>query len=108
MIIAATSMGETLDSAFCEKFGRAPYFIIYDTSSSSFKAVKNSAVLLDSGAGPEAVRQLSSFGVQILLAGHIGGNASSALEAAKIKAVTGFSSSKTVEQVLSDFGKNPE
>ncbi|NLH38842.1 MAG: diguanylate cyclase [Elusimicrobia bacterium] len=103
MIIAITSLGETPDSGFSEKFGRAPYFVIYDTSSSSFIALKNSAVELDSGAGPQAVRQLSVRGVNLVLTGHLGGNAAAALEAAGIKAVTGFSSSKTVNEVLNDF-----
>ncbi len=96
-------MGETLESAVSEKFGRAPYFIIVNTENMEFVSIKNSAESMQGGAGPEAVRQLSAHGVNAVLTGSLGPNAKSAIEAAKIKAVVGLSGTKTVKQAIEEY-----
>lgn len=103
MKIAITSMGETLDSLVSEKFGRAPHFIIFDTETDKFTSFANSAESINSGAGPEAVSQLSKIGVKIVFTKHLGGNAEAALKAAGIVSHTGISETKTVRQVIDDF-----
>ena len=103
MKIAVSAEGNTPGSAVSEKFGRALYFMIFDTEDSKFTAVPNSAVSAQGGAGPEAVRQIVSCGAGVLLTGRLGPNAESAAAAAGIKTVTGTSGSKTVKQAVDEY-----
>ncbi len=105
MKIAVTSSGGSLDSAVSEKFGRAPYFVIVDSETMAFEPVLNAAEAVNSGAGPEAVRQIAARGAQLLLTGHVGGNAQQALDAAGIKAVTGITPPDTVRQAVGKYLK---
>lgn len=103
MKIAVSAMGGSLDSLVSEKFGRAPYFVIVDTETMQFTPLLNGAESMSGGAGPEAVRQVSSHGVTAVLTGQLGPNAKTALEAAKITGVVGISGSKTVKQAVEDY-----
>ncbi len=105
MKIAVSSMGETLDSPVSERFGRAPYFIIVESESLKFEVIKNEAQSLQGGAGPNAVRQIAKHGAVVLLTGAVGPNAQGALDAAKITAVTGISSSQTVKEAIDEYGQ---
>ena len=103
MKIAITSMGDNLDSFVSERFGRAPYFIIYDTETQKFIPHKNNADLLSGGAGPEAVRQIYSYGVDVILTGNLGGNAASAIESSGMKVVTGFKGTQKVKNAIEEY-----
>ncbi|HOX22194.1 MAG TPA: NifB/NifX family molybdenum-iron cluster-binding protein [Elusimicrobiales bacterium] len=105
MKIAVSAMGGSLEAQVSEKFGRAPYFIIVDTDTMKFTPVMNNASSMSGGAGPEAVRQVSSHGVSAVLTGQLGPNAQNALAAAKITAVTGISGTKTVRQAAEEYAK---
>lgn len=87
MKVAVTSKGETKDSVFEGRFGRTPYFLIFDTESDEFKAVKNPYCEEASGVGPRAAQLLVDNGVEKVITGNVGGNAASALEMAGIKLV---------------------
>jgi predicted Fe-Mo cluster-binding NifX family protein len=106
MKIAISAMGGSLDSQVSEKFGRAPYFILVDTDTMKFTPILNNAESMQGGAGPEAVRQLAAQGVTTVLTGQLGPNAKTALEAAKITAVTGISGAKTVRQAAQEHAGN--
>lgn len=105
MKIAVSAMGGSLDSLVSEKFGRAPYFLIVDTDTMKFTPLLNGAESMSGGAGPEAVRQVSAQGVSAVLTGQLGPNATTALEAAKITAVTGLSGTKTVKQAVEEYAR---
>ena len=104
MKIGIAAMGPDMDSQVSERFGRAPYFIIYDVETGSFEAVPND--VSGGGAGVRAGMTLSSRGIEYLITGGgVGPNAHEALSSAGIK-VIGFTKG-TVKEVVERF-KNGE
>ena len=102
MKIAVTSTGNDLDSPVDERFGRAAYFIIFNTDDESFEAVDNSAnVAASHGAGGQAAQTIADKGVEWLLTGHVGPRAYATINSAGIKISSGASG--TVREVLKRF-----
>ncbi len=86
MKIAVTSRGTSLDSEIDERFGRARYFIIYDTETEASQAVDNEQNLNSpQGAGVQAAEKIAKLGAESLITGHCGPKAFRALSAAGIK-----------------------
>lgn len=84
MKLCITAQGETLDSPTEERFGRAPYFIVMDSATGSFEAVRNPFAEGGGGVGPKAAQLLIARDVKAVLTGGVGGNAQEALSAAGI------------------------
>jgi predicted Fe-Mo cluster-binding NifX family protein len=103
MKLCITSTGKTLESKVDERFGRAPYFLIVDTETKEFHAVKNTALTTGRGAGVVAVQALSDLGAGALLTGIVGPNAFQALKAAGIKAYEGALETDTAASALEKF-----
>jgi predicted Fe-Mo cluster-binding NifX family protein len=103
MKICITSMGETLESRVDDRFGRAPYFLIVDTETKEFHAVKNTALIAGRGAGIVAAQILSDLGAKALLTGIVGPNAFQAMKAARIKVYEGASETDTAATALKKF-----
>ncbi len=88
MKIAISSQGQELTSNVDSRFGRAPYFIIYDTESEKTDVVANEQnINARQGAGIQAARNVAAAHPDIVVAGNIGPKAFQVLSAAKIKAV---------------------
>jgi len=71
--IAVTASGDTIASPVDYRFGRAQYFILYDTETETWSARnndKNSKAAM--GAGIGAARDLDALGVAVVLTGHCG------------------------------------
>jgi predicted Fe-Mo cluster-binding NifX family protein len=103
MKLCITSKGKTLESKVDETFGRAPYFLIVDTETKEFHAVKNAALTAGRGVGVVAVQILSDLGAEALLTGIVGPNAFQALQAASIKAYEGALETDTAAGALEKF-----
>jgi len=74
-------------------FGRAPYLILFDSSSESFVAQDNSAQAeAAQGAGVQAAQIVVALGTDALLTGHCGPKAFDVLSAAGVKVYSGFDS----------------
>ena len=102
MKIGIAAMGPDLDSQVSERFGRAPYFLIYDIDSGELEAVPNDVG--GGGAGVRAGMTLANNGVEYLITGGgVGPNAHEALSSAGIK-VIGFTKG-TVKEVVERFKK---
>ncbi|NLM16099.1 MAG: dinitrogenase iron-molybdenum cofactor biosynthesis protein [Candidatus Riflebacteria bacterium] len=66
-------------------FGRAPYFLIYNTETKETVFVDNKAMESRGGAGIKAAQTLADNNVEALLVPRLGENAADALNAAEIK-----------------------
>lgn len=99
MKVAICAKGKGLDAEVDQRFGRCSYFVIVDPDSClKLDAIPNKSAESAGGAGPQAVRQLSSLGVEAVILGNLGPNAATALEAANIRAYSGAEG--TVEQAM--------
>ena len=88
--IAITSEGPRLEDAVDPRFGRAAGFLLVDVESMEMSYLDNgSSQVLAQGAGIQAAENLVKAGVQVLLTGHVGPKAWTALKAAQIKVVQG-------------------
>jgi predicted Fe-Mo cluster-binding NifX family protein len=105
MKICVSAMGGSMEAKVSERFARAPYFIIVDSETMKFVPIVNSAENMQGGAGPEAVRQISENGAEVILTGDLGPNAQFALKEAGIKGVTGVSGGKTIRQAVEEYLK---
>ncbi len=69
----------------CLSFGRAPYYLFYDTESKAEKFVENTAATSSGGAGIKAAQIIADSKVDALLTPRCGENAADVLKAADIK-----------------------
>ncbi len=103
MKIAVSSDGATLESNVDPRFGRCPYYIIYDTESNEFKSVKNKSGQAAGGAGIQAAQMISDMKIESVVTGNIGPNAFRVLSAASIKVYSGATGN--VKDVIEKFKK---
>jgi predicted Fe-Mo cluster-binding NifX family protein len=85
MKMCIPARGPGLDAEVDDRFGRAPYFVFYDTESKEAESIKNPVPGGQDGVGPEAAQILEKNGVKFLVIPRIGGNALFALKAAGIR-----------------------
>lgn len=101
MRIIITASSDKIDHPFNPRFGRADYFMQYDSDTQEWTAFKNSAAEASGGAGPQAVQFLDGKNPEIVISGRYGPSAFTALEAAGIRAF--IASNGTVHEVLQQF-----
>ncbi len=98
--VTATSAG--LSAQVDPRFGRAQYFIFVDTEDMSCESIPNPNVSAVGGAGIQSAQLVAEKGAEVVITGHIGPNAASALSAAGIKVVTGVQG-LTVREAVERF-----
>lgn len=102
MIVACTAIGETLESDFDNRFGRAEKFILYDTENDTYSVLDNSQNLQAAqGAGIQSAQHVVASGAQVLITGHLGPKAAKVIFAAGISAY--HADAKTVGEALSMY-----
>jgi len=72
-------------ASVCQSFGRAPYFLIYDTETKESIFIDNSAAVSQGGAGIKAAQTVVDSKVSALLTPRCGENAAEVIKAAGIK-----------------------
>ena len=85
MKIAIPVDEKTMETSVCASFGRAPYFLIYDTETKESVFLDNSAAASQGGAGIKAAQTVVDSQVGALLTPRCGENAAEVINAARIK-----------------------
>ncbi len=84
MKIAIPVDEKNLESNVCVSFGRAQYFLLYDTETKENSILENSATTSQGGAGIKAAQFLIDQGVKVLLTPRCGDNAEEALRKSEV------------------------
>jgi predicted Fe-Mo cluster-binding NifX family protein len=85
MKIAIPVDEKSLESNVCVSFGRAPYFLVYDTETKESIFHDNGAAASTGGAGIKAAQTIVDNKVNALLTPRCGENAANVLKSADIK-----------------------
>lgn len=92
MKIAVSCTTKSPEATVDSRFGRAPYFAIYNTETLKFEFIDNQQTLNSpSGAGVQSAQHIVNAGVSAVLTGHCGPKAFKAMNAAGIKIYTNVS-----------------
>lgn len=101
MRIAIPVDEQNLESSVCPSFGRAPYFLFFDTVTKENYYLDNSAVASQGGAGIRAAQVIADHGTRALLTPRCGENAEEVLRKSEVliyKSIPG-----TVQQNIDAF-----
>jgi predicted Fe-Mo cluster-binding NifX family protein len=102
MKVAVTAQQEELDSTIDPRFGRAQYFVVYDTETDDTGAHSNEQnVQAQQGAGIQAAENVARLGAEVVLTGHVGPKAFHTLRAAGIAVCLGASG--TVREAIEAY-----
>ena len=102
MKVAITSQGKDSANTVDPRFGRAKYFVLFDTETNEFSAHDNSQNLnAMQGAGVQAARNVAELGAEVLVTGNVGPKAFATLQAADVKIYIGATGS--VKDALEQF-----
>ena len=89
MKICISASGTDLDSNVDPRFGRCPYFILYDSETDDFEHFENQSRNAMGGAGIQAAQFVVDSGASTVLSGAIGPNAFRVLNSAGINIYSG-------------------
>ncbi|WP_136809094.1 NifB/NifX family molybdenum-iron cluster-binding protein [Desulfosediminicola flagellatus] len=103
MKLCITSTGRDMAAIVDTAFGRASFFLIIDTETKETEVVDNSAASQTQGAGIAAAQLITNKGVNAVLTGYVGPNASNALQQSDIMIYEGLSPQDTVQEALTKF-----
>lgn len=84
MKIAIPMNEKSMDTDVCPSFGRAPYFLFYDSVTKEVYYLDNEAVASQGGAGIRAAQVIADHGVKALIAPRCGENAADVLNKAEV------------------------
>jgi predicted Fe-Mo cluster-binding NifX family protein len=85
MIIVITSTGENENAPVCPQFGRAPFFIFYNTETKEYSPKSNPGYSQSNGAGPAAASFAINNGARVVITGRVGDKAEDVLKKANMK-----------------------
>ena len=85
MKIAVPVDEKKIETNVCQSFGRAPYFLIYNTDTSEYTFLDNSAAASQGGAGIKAAQTIADNQIGALLTFRCGQNAADVLKAASVQ-----------------------
>lgn len=102
MKVAVSASENTLTSKLEQRFGRARWFVIYDTGTRNYEFLENTRQLsAPQGAGIQSAGTVSRASVSALITGHIGPKAYKVLEKAGVTIY--LTDTGTIEDALEKF-----
>ena len=102
MKIAITAQGKELSSETDLRFGRAKWFIVFDSETEDFQAHDNELNLnAAQGAGIQTGRNIANLGADVVITGNIGPNAFKTLTTVKVKVF--LTEKQTVQQAIDSY-----
>lgn len=101
MKIAIPVNEQSVVSGVCQSFGRAPYFLIYDTASKKQEFLENGAEASRGGAGIKAAQFIVDQKVDAVLTPRCGQNAADVLEESAIKLYQ--TKGESIQENIDDF-----
>jgi len=90
-----------LEAQIDPRFGRCQYFVLVDTDTMAFEAIRNEGADSMSGAGIQTAQAIVEKGAQAVITGNVGPNAYQVLSSAGTKILTGASG--TVREAVEKF-----
>ena len=107
MLVAVPVETKDINAAVCPSFGRAPYFLLFNTESRQSEIVDNPGASAQGGAGIKAAQALVDSKADALLTPRCGQNAADVLQAANIALHKSNDGSAAVNITLFTEGKLP-
>ena len=106
MKIAVSAAGGSIEAEVEPRFGRAPYYVVVDTSDMKFELVFNPNTLDAQGVGEQTAKLIADTGANMVLTGSVGSKAAQALDAAGIRVEHGVSGSvrNAIDSYLAQAG----
>jgi predicted Fe-Mo cluster-binding NifX family protein len=105
MKIAVSSENASASNPVDPRFGRAKYFMIYDTETKNWECINNAQNLHSAqGAGIQAAATIVNNDCSVLISGHCGPKAFAALSKANVEVY--LSGNSTVEEALQLYFDN--
>ena len=95
-----TSTGNSLESEFDLRFGRAGWFCVYDETNGNYEFVKNMNAEDSNGAGIKVSEKMVELGVGKVISGDFGPKAKDVLDKFNIQMVILQNEGATVDSVL--------
>ncbi|MCW3807595.1 NifB/NifX family molybdenum-iron cluster-binding protein [Plebeiibacterium marinum] len=95
-----TSTGNSLESEFDLRFGRAGWFCVYDEANGNYEFVKNMNAEDSNGAGIKVSEKMVELGVGKVISGDFGPKAKDVLDKFNIQMVILQNEGATVDSVL--------
>lgn len=84
MKIAIPMEEKSMSSSICVTFGRASYFLIFDTDTEKETYIENPAAAAQGGAGIKAAQAVIDAGAEAVILPRLGQNAAEVFEAGQI------------------------
>lgn len=100
MKVCVTSTGPSLESQVDPRFGRAAFFIIFDTDARTYDVIENKQQLdAPQGAGVQAASAVAKSGAEAVLTGNCGPKAFRVLDESKIAVYAGLARMTVMEAI---------
>ena len=103
MIIIISALTANFDASMSARFGRAPWFIRFNTETATWEAIENTGPNQPGGAGVATTQLMIDQGAEAIISGRFGPNAKQALQAAGIKMFSLDADRFTVDEVIKQY-----
>lgn len=101
-----TSTGNTVESKFDQRFGRAGWFCVYDRETKTTNFIENSFKNTNGGAGTKTSEMAAELGATQVISGDFGPKAKTMLEKLKIQMIIIDETNLSVQEVIHKLNKN--